>query len=333
MFQPDRKSGFTLIELLVVIAIIAILIGLLLPAVQKVREAAARLKCQNNLKQIGLGLHNYHDANGVLPPSQWMEYIQPAGGNQSAYWWTYLILPYIEQDNLFKTMPFVRNPAWNASTPYGQAATAKLTLFRCPSSASQDSYNWQFAGRYEINYGVVCSGSMMNPIVSGASSVNSDTMCEGTAGGPAGPFGFARLVNRYLDGPFVQNGPISLLAATDGTSNTAAVGERRRYSQASMWGYLALGTSSSVNRCSLFAGTTGRPFNLAPQPWDDPSVSPSPARTNMKTIWPGFHSWHTGGVNFVFLDGSVRFLTDRTSDAARLAIGTKDGGEVVNLDQ
>jgi prepilin-type N-terminal cleavage/methylation domain-containing protein/prepilin-type processing-associated H-X9-DG protein len=333
MSPSPRRSAFTLIELLVVIAIIAVLVGLLLPAVQKVREAAARLKCQNNLKQIGLALHNYHDANNQLPPAQWMQYIQPAGGNQSAYWWTYLILPYLEQENLHRTMPFVASPDWAATTAYGQATTARLNLFRCPSSASAESYNWGITGRFEINYGVVSSGSMMNPLVSAASSVNSDTMCEGTAGSAGGPFGFARLVNPFLDGAFVQNAPITLLAATDGASNTAAVGERRRYSTSSMWGYLALGTNSSVNRCSLFSGTTGRPFNLAPEPYDDPSVSPSAARTNMKTIWPGFHSWHTGGVNFVFLDGSIRFLTDRTSDQARLAIGTRAGGEVLNLDQ
>src|SRR5471032_2307146 len=110
--SPPKRQGFTLIELLVVIAIIAILIALLVPAAQKVRAAAARTQCTNNLKQIGLALQNYHDVNKVLPPGVARHDDQDDGGPYNATYWSYFILPYMDQTPLFNSAPFVTTPDW-----------------------------------------------------------------------------------------------------------------------------------------------------------------------------------------------------------------------------
>jgi prepilin-type N-terminal cleavage/methylation domain-containing protein/prepilin-type processing-associated H-X9-DG protein len=348
-----RPHGFTLIELLVVIAIIAILIGLLVPAVQKVREAAARLQCQNNLKQLGLALHSYHDANKVFPPSCWKKAIQdPTTGaagsltyaqnnpyNPAALHWSFIILPYIEQSPLYKTIPLVPPPgpppgagsnppnlqtstAW-LSPPYLTALQTPLAVMRCPSTSDDPFYDDNsrgvlIPGRAAASYVVVISGTITN-------NNNND---DGSAGaGPVPPFGFYMLNHSRFTGAFNQNSRYNMASILDGTSNTAAIGERYRYSNNNGtnghggWGIFAIGSPDAQNGHNLFSGSTGVPFN---------PVIPNPASDTRHLI--GFSSRHTGGVNFVFLDGSVRFLSDSISDVARLAIGTRAGGEVFSLD-
>ena len=335
---PRRaRPAFTLIELLVVIAIIAILIALLVPAVQKVREAAARMQCTNNLKQLTLAMHSYHGEFKTLPPSCWKKCIQdPSTGNNggqnspynpAALHWSYLILPHVEQGPVYNITPFVPPPmpaTWQ-SGPYLTLLQTPLPLMRCPSSTDQVTYNDNSRGilipnRVAASYAVVISGTVNN------NNHNDD----GSAGGAFGPFNFLALVQARLDGPFNQNTLYRFTDIVDGTSNTAAVGERYRYhngpgsegnSGHGGWGTFALGSPHAQNGHNLFSGSTNVPFN---------PVIPNPASDTRPLI--GYSSRHTGGVNFSFLDGSVRFLSDATADRVRIAMGTRNGREAVNIE-
>ena len=329
-----RSRGFTLIELLVVIAIIAILIALLVPAVQKVRESAARMQCQNNLKQITLAMHTYHDANKRFPPSCWRKALQDPGTgntagqntpyNPAALHWSYLILPFIEQDALYKQVPFAPPPpaaTWQSGA-YLTILQQELPFMRCPSTSDRPSYDDNSRGvlipkRAAASYVVVVSSII----------VNNNHNDDGNAGaGPIPPFGFYQLNQSRFNGPFTQNFPYMFADISDGTSNTAAVGERYRYSDNAGnaghggWGIFAIGSPQAQNGNNLFTGSTGLPFNL---------IIPNPASDTRHLI--NFSSRHTNGVQFGFLDGSVRFLSDAISDVARQAIGSRAGGESSDL--
>jgi prepilin-type N-terminal cleavage/methylation domain-containing protein len=265
------RKAFTLIELLVVIAIIAILIGLLLPAVQKVREAAARTKCANNLKQLALGCHNFHDTNGRLPDSM----VYPLGSSSDESWaWGTLILPYVEQGNLYNQLNPILNPANRAPKSTNPLAQVPLSVFRCPSDPYTSTLNVWFdnysMSNYVINRAVVGPG-------------------DGTVGGTTGT-------------PFNR----ALIQITDGTSNTILIGERDGFRTfAAVWIAKAYGADDST---ASVEGRPGRGMNVPYQAGGPfpPSAGANPFCCAQRLEWSSMHS---SVVGFAFADASVHFLS------------------------
>jgi prepilin-type N-terminal cleavage/methylation domain-containing protein/prepilin-type processing-associated H-X9-DG protein len=290
MTKARKHRGFTLIELLVVIAIIAILIALLLPAVQQAREAARRTECKNNLKQIGLAIHNYESSYTVFPAG-WITGTPTANG----FAWSTLILPYIEQNNIYNALNFLQ--------PYSTGDTNITTVipaFRCAS----DTGSATVGGAARSNYAGVIMYSYLNPVNN--QTVANVTSAAATHGG--GMFG-ANSRRRHGD-------------LRDGTSNTIIVGER-----------MATGTINNAVRGTeaIIAGVLGvnnSDLNVVGSPMDKAgSLVPVAPNANNALNYGGFSSRHAGGAQFCLGDGSVRMISENINGATYQAIGTVAGGE------
>lgn len=285
------RAGFTLIELLVVIAIVALLIGLLLPAVQKVREAAARAKCQNNLHQIGLALHGYESANGRFPPG----YRDPRPDTQPGpgWGWAVYLLPYVEQVNLYSQIDpdhTVFGNGSNATVPTPQTLTP-LSVFRCPSDPGPPA-NANFDGHATASYrGVGWSRPQ-------------------TALGPKGLM-ITNIANP--NGILYRNSQTRVADVTDGLSSTVFVGEVCL--EKDNWG----GIWAGANRKDQDGLWIGGVY------W---AIDEGPFRLNGPDKW-AFRSLHPGGVELLLGDGSVRFMRDSVDPRVPADMASRAGGEVV----
>jgi prepilin-type N-terminal cleavage/methylation domain-containing protein/prepilin-type processing-associated H-X9-DG protein len=378
---PNRHA-FTLIELLVVIAIIAVLISLLLPAVQSAREAARRAQCTNNLKQIGIAMHNYEGSSGSFPASGIMGWkaSDPWAANAmtaNRLGWRALILPQMEQNPIFNAINFMlRNGDYGAGDAGSSAYTIWMTTnntFLCPSDGNNEGGFRPFGGPSTLGPGTIPSGQWPDsnppknpftgqdatvvPVSSYAGSFG-DNYCGGPLCGglpwetfrsPAVyPPGFARIGwdgywGTQFDSAFNPTGGslrgffdyrseqiVRIASVTDGTSNTIMVGEVLPFRAAD---------SNFWHMNGSTAGTT------VPLNWNSNTVDPAssncfwnwqsstaPTGCRFSAAAKGFASLHPGGANFLFADGSVRFLKQSIAMVTYCALGSRNGGEVISAD-
>jgi prepilin-type N-terminal cleavage/methylation domain-containing protein/prepilin-type processing-associated H-X9-DG protein len=330
-----QRRGFTLIELLVVIAIIGMLIGLLLPAVQKIRETAARAQCTNNLKQIGIALHSYHDANNGFPSG----YIDgntdpnstPDNDVGPGWGWATFLLPYLEQQNVYNQI--------NLRVTVGIGSNAAISqqpmkIYQCPSDPLQQPFP-VYDSSFSTTITTIAHGNYVG--------CNGWEECFNGAGGNpgngVGTDGLSGVLGSGGVGLFWRNSRTRVASVTDGLSNTIVVGERSSNHSPSTWTGAVPG-----GRCPAWMATQP-PSPLAPPPspaYDNADFGEALVLAHCNaTHLPSadfpiydpdtFYSMHTPqGANFLFGDGSVHFLSGSINPVTYQALGTISGGEVAN---
>ena len=316
-----RRSAFTLIELLVVIAIIAILVALLLPAVQQAREAARRTQCKNNLHQLGIALHNYHDSYGVFPPGSFWNNVNAGRTYQQGSLLTHL-LPFVEQANMYQQIPFNAPPAASLNINDAVLADGRLARqvffvpgYTCPSDTAGKNFNSRSTVQnYAGSKGATNAGSPTggNPNVS-----------------PTCPDKYLGFIMGHgqggsrVPGPFYRNGcSDSMKNCVDGLSNTIYIGEvRPECSNHMRQGWLEANNGQGM-------ASTLYPINL------NTCNEDSTSGCNWVNSWVdefGFRSRHTGGAQFLRGDGAVRFISENIDHTTYNRLGAKNDGMVVTV--
>ena len=296
----NRRNAFTLIELLVVIAIIAILIGLLLPAVQKVRESAARAKCKNNLKQIGLALHNYHDQNNGFPPGYQTDVAADNSDLGPGWGWATFLLDQLEQGNLKQRITFNLPIPDPANDPY--RATI-VPVFVCPSERSTGTFSV-----IDTNGNALCNiarGSYT--AMNGVLGVSSDAFDN--------------------NGAFIRNRSFKIAEINDGLSNTLFVGERCTSMSSSTW---TGAVTNGVVPAQRYQDPSDQLANAEAAPALVLSHGSRDHLPNNPLVFDAdaTSSFHTSGVNFLLGDGSVRSINNSINGIVYEALLTRAGGEV-----
>ncbi len=333
-----RRRGFTLIELLVVIAIIAVLIALLLPAVQAAREAARRIQCVNNMKQIGLAMHNYVSSQGSLPPGRIWSPTTGAGSFPTIYSgapntpWFVMMLPHFEQQALSSSFNFILGSEGVPSNPVAgliansTVAATLLGSFQCPSDTpSNFQIPTSFAGG-QLSSFVFTKGNY-------AVAWGNTTWGQNYAGS---------LSAQYLQSAFGHNGNIGFNSITDGTSNTVFMGEVVQGAindvRGLVWDPIA-GGSSFMTRYTPngqldYLGLVTGGDQIEPSFCTNDPVHnlPCVGQATDNTAFSGTRSRHSGGVNSLMGDGSVRFIKNTINPVTWIGLNTVSAGEVIGAD-